>query len=281
MNVENNNAALNVVFEELKCDGSDACEGIEFNFTGAGATNVGVDQCELKEGSISAIPDVCLVDLEELECTAELCQFQTYTIVNPQEDFELKCDDPNSCAMLDLTITISATSDISSIKGFKCGDTDACNMATITIVNNQADTLIIEEVDCSGNDACDGLEITSTGSVGAVILNEFKCDDIDKCNEGCTVFGAPCTDFIDNAESFMRQAIDIRIDNMEKDHTTDTVDIRTNHSESELDNDSYDYLITIGLNGMTLIQLWSMFGVIIICNCCMRGMKYQFLREDT
>ena len=293
VSVTNNNPALTVVVQEFICVETDACNGVAFDFSGNGP--VTVNNCDLGGNAITtSVADACFANgLEELDCNTALCQGQTYTITNPAPGFELKCGDTDSCNGLTLMIVI--TSDIetpvSSITGFIFGGTTSGENAIIVIQNDQAIGVEIEKVDCGGTDSCDGLSITAAGTV--TLSDEVNCGgDLSKC-DGCTVLGDSCyvvTPF--QAKRSVGKVIEISKPDTTEAQKEDIIDVITRQDqetehESEPDifnnkednsgfdtlNDDKDYWITVDLSDTSLMQIWIMFGVTMICNvlvwtCC-------------
>ncbi len=128
----------NLYIEELSCGASKSCKDASFDL----GPNVHIEHCGCAGGLTLACDNVmgvnnCITGLNKLECVGALepCRGMTETITNPLQDFELICNDPNSCQNFDLTIIMDGTKPTSSFKGIKCGSPTSCTNMRVTIVN--------------------------------------------------------------------------------------------------------------------------------------------------
>jgi len=195
-----NNGQKDIKIEELDCQDAGACTDAVFDFN-SGSRAVTIEECECGDSlgclGVTGL-DSCSESLEKLECTEDLCRDQVITITNPENDFEIKCDDENACRGLDLTIVVNddaADGPITDFKGIKCGDRKSCSEAKFTIDNQQTDgtPINIEKIECDGKKSCKlttFLLILSYTNAD-VDLPEIDCEGSNACDD-CTINSNPC-----------------------------------------------------------------------------------------
>eukprot|EP01083_Nonionella_stella_P088443 246490_1 len=175
----------NLYIEELSCGASKSCKDASFDL----GPNVHIEHCGCAGGLTLACDNVmgvnnCITGLKKLECVGALepCRGMTETITNPLQDFELICNDANSCQNFDLTIIMDGTKPTSSFKGIKCGSPTSCTNMRITIVNyDTKNRLNAGDVHCGSPTACTNVVLDYYyADVGTIF-----CGDSSSCT-GCT-----------------------------------------------------------------------------------------------
>eukprot|EP01083_Nonionella_stella_P272312 923337_1 len=136
-----NNGCRTVIIEDLQCSPGGACTGAVFNLNSGTGFGVQVKNCMCGPSCQQAVGlDACYNNVQLLDCPdISSCASQTQTIVNPGNDFLLRCSNIESCNLLKLNIIISGASQnlIQRFTGYSCSASMSCQHAVISIENQQ------------------------------------------------------------------------------------------------------------------------------------------------
>jgi len=183
-----NEGSETLFIEELNCEGNAACQSLTLSVMDG---TIDIDECKCGDsgGCTGAVGiDACFGNLDKLECTADLCASKELTITNPQNGFEIVCNDVGSCFGTSVTVIVNDNADdapITDFKGVKCNAEHSCVGLHLSIMNQQSDgsVIVVEKVECDGTDSC--LSAYFEGNFqGNVVFAEINCDD--NCGAGAT-----------------------------------------------------------------------------------------------
>ena len=96
----------------------------------------------------------------------------------------------SACEDAQLSITLTAASALKELEAIECDDVEACKGATIQLVNNSPNKLVIKELNCGDVASCAGATFVEQGS-GGVVIENCECGDEGGC-DGATGLAAIC-----------------------------------------------------------------------------------------
>merc|ERR1712013_3551 len=184
------NAAFVVggTIEEIKCGGDSSCSGASLSVSCSAEKPCKVE-CDGDMACSNANIEVS--NTEGFICGTDFaCQDATVSITDPQDDFKLECKGKKACENLQLTIELSAASTLTELDAISCDDEKACKGASITIINNSPNPLVIEELNCADDRSCINAAFVVQGTAG-VSIEECDCGDEGGC-DGATGLAAIC-----------------------------------------------------------------------------------------
>jgi len=184
-----NNGAKDIEIEELNCEAPGACAGAIFTFS----DRVSLEECKCGDngGCLGAVGISCFENMEKLECSDDLCAGKDITIINPEDGFEVICDDVASCGFLRLTVIINDEAEdgpIRQLGGIQCNGEGSCFKASFMIDNRQSRNINVDKIECEGKKACKSAVFNGNN----VNFEEIKCDGKKACKD-CMVGSESCT----------------------------------------------------------------------------------------
>jgi len=129
-------------------------------------------------------PDPCMTSVN---CPST-CAMTDQTVTNPPNNFVMECSAPGACAAANYEFTWAAGGVMKFFNSIKVGSPYGLYGSTITLNNQQAQSIKLITVECSTGHCAGASFVLNNAYIG-----DLKCDEYIGCGSGCTVSvdGAP------------------------------------------------------------------------------------------
>jgi len=129
-------------------------------------------------------PDPCMTSVN---CPST-CAMTSQAVENPPNNFVMECGAAGSCAASTFDFTWAAGGVMKFMNSIKVGAPYALYGSTITLNNQQAQSIKLITIECSTGNCAGATFVLNNAYVG-----DLKCDEYIGCGSGCTISvdGAP------------------------------------------------------------------------------------------